>query len=136
MTMKPSTRAKYVAAGYSATWKAELKPSFRSHMEYFAAWIWVYGPCQRGQHCRRAIPFYPFIRRYGLDASKPVLDRVLRCAECGKPPMSHQMPPSRGKGDPHVIPIDWVPEGLRGYALIDPLHWPAPLRGEKSRDAL
>jgi hypothetical protein len=69
--------------------------------------------------------------RYGLDASLSVLDRVLRCAECGKPPMSLGIAPSRGKDDPHVIPIDKVPLGLRGYALIDPLHWPAPLRSKR-----
>jgi hypothetical protein len=98
-------------------------------MKYNAAWVWVHGPCKGRPECTKAIPFYPFILRYGVDASLSVLDRVLRCAECGKPPMSMGIAPSRGKDDPHIVPLDKVPIGLRDCALIDPLFWPAPLRG-------
>lgn len=63
-----------------------------------------------------------------------VLDRVLRCAWCGGPPMSMGIGPSRGKDNPHLIPLDKVPVGLRDYASIDPLFWSAPLRARRAKE--
>lgn len=95
--------------------------TLRDHLKHFPGWIWV-------QRDRKdwAVPLAPYIQRYGLDITFIELKRLRG--------WDSVTAATFGRNDEYRFPpINQVPEAMRGYALIDPLHWPAPLRPKLSQ---
>lgn len=91
--------------------------TIRNHLKYGPGWVWA----TRNQRYY-AVPLAPYIERYGLDITIAELRHRMRVDGISLPTF--------GRNDEHRFPpIGQVPEKLLGYALVDPLHLPAPLRG-------
>lgn len=101
-------------------------PTIRSHLEHFPGWLWAH---RHACECSKAVPLYPFIERYGLDLTFDEVKRLLRCTVCRECPDGFTVPSPTGSHGHGVIPLNRVPGPMRSYALVDPKHWPAPLRG-------
>jgi hypothetical protein len=96
---------------------AQTSPTIREHLQTFPGWLWA----SRDQKCH-AIPLAPYIERYGLDITLMELRVRMRVDSLSLA--------TRGRNDEYRFPpIGQVPESLRGWATVDPLHRPAPLRG-------
>lgn len=111
-------------------WKEMVAPydhapgpaTLRDHLKHFPGWIWV----QRDRKMW-AVPLAPYIQRYGLDMTLIGLKRLRGWESISVATF--------GRNDEYRFPpIDQVPDGMKGYALIDPTCLPAPLRG-RSREA-
>ncbi len=104
--------------------------TIRNHLDHAPGWVWVSG---EGCKCPlRAVPLALYIERYGPDITFPELSHRMRCGTCKA--MASFTLPSFGRNNEHRFPpIDRVPAHLRGYAKIDPVYVPAPLRGNHVR---
>ena len=119
----PKPRWKELVAPYDGT---QAGPTIRDHIRWSPAWVWTY---REGCGCTKVLPLYPCIVKYGLDIPMQELRLKLKCGSCGGHPSSFSCP-TFGRNDEYRFPpIDRVPESMRGFAMIDPLHLPAPLRG-------
>lgn len=96
---------------------AQTSPTLRQHLKNSPGWLWA---TRSGKH--HAVPLAPYIERYGLDVTLMELRVLMRVDGISIPTF--------GRNDEYRFPpIGQVPEKLRGYATVDPLHLPAPLRG-------
>jgi hypothetical protein len=93
-------------------------PTIRQHLQHFPGWLWA----SRNQKCH-AIPLAPYIERHGLDLTLAELTQIMRVDSVSLATFGRN-------NEYRFPPIDQVPEKLRGWATVDPLHVPAPLRGQ------
>lgn len=100
--------------------------TIRNHIKHAPGWVWA---CRAACHCMKAIPLAPYIERYGLDIAFEELKRRMRCQTCNKHPSSFSLPTMGRNNEYRFAPMYAVPESMLGYAMIDPTHLPAPLRG-------
>ena len=96
---------------------AQTGATIRNHLKWGPGWVWA----SRSKKLY-AVPLAPYIQRYGLDITLAELRLRMRVDGFSLPTF--------GRNDEYRFPpIDQVPDRLKGWATVDPLHLPAPMRG-------
>src|SRR5690242_11379716 len=90
----------------------QTSPTLRPHLKHSPGWLLA---TRNGKHY--ALPLAPYIERYGLDVTWMELRVLMRVDGISLPTFGRQ-------NEYRFPPIGQVPETLRGYATIDPLHLP------------